>query len=81
MSGGSEKPHHTKNASRPGDAALAYVRFKAGETAEKQAIREFRRARSRTSGSPAVPRFVVFFPMPVTGKVQNSATQRSRHRG
>ena len=71
--------HHPKIAdvyivglpdARLGEAVLAWIRLKAGETMHEEEVREYCRGRIAHFKIPQYIRFVDAFPMTVTGKVQ-----------
>jgi fatty-acyl-CoA synthase len=55
---------------RLGEAVLAWVRLKAGESMEEEDVREYCRGKIAHFKVPQYVRFVDAFPMTVTGKVQ-----------
>ena len=55
---------------RLGEAVLAWIKLKPGETAAEEEIREFCRGRIAHFKVPQYIRFVDSFPMTVTGKIQ-----------
>jgi len=68
---------------RLGETVLAWIRLKAGETADAEEIQEFCRGKIAHFKIPQYIRFVDSFPMTVTGKVQKFRIreQETRERG